>query len=198
MLLSRGRRSNLCSVRLRWGRCDTHVILVSFCSGMLASGAYGSPNREPTVKPWYDFYLLNFSTIWWWLDCNANSAWCIWRCQNEKVYQGQVPSFERFAQLLKVVALETRVPASVESLHGPPWNSTMNQVDIVEAQDTYKVDWGSRLCDQKELWVDGGIKWDHVGSVVQYKLKQLQCEMPSCSFKAWTSSHALSYLTIKH
>lgn len=34
-----------------------------------------------------------------WTDM-ANVAWSIWRCRNEKVYGGQVPSFERFTKLL--------------------------------------------------------------------------------------------------
>ena len=42
----------------------------------------------------------------------ANQAWAIWRCRNEMVYEGQVPTFDRFKLFLNKVCMETRIAAA--------------------------------------------------------------------------------------
>lgn len=48
----------------------------------------------------------------------ANTAWAIWRCRNEKVYGGHVPTFERFVDILNSISRETRIAASAHVKKG--------------------------------------------------------------------------------
>ncbi|XP_078175199.1 uncharacterized protein LOC144568705 [Carex rostrata] len=60
----------------------------------------------PSIFTW----IFDHSSEETWTDM-ANTAWAVWRCRNEKVYGGKVPTFERFQQILNLISREARIVA---------------------------------------------------------------------------------------